>query len=77
MKKRGRANFNEVRGNTSFLDQIFCRVCQMPVGPHDTRCGKCDHDFSFKDMEKAKTTQEELREQNKRNRKYTPPEVYI
>lgn len=76
----GRANFNDVTesyGRIKFLDQIFCKECKMPVSAKDLACGKCDHEFSFKDMVKAVATQAELRYKNKINKKYVPPELYI
>ena len=82
MKKRGRANFNDMTNyheKPTFLEQVFCKECKMPVGPHDTKCGKCDHEFPWREMAKIMATQAELRadEQNNKNRKYKPPRAYI
>jgi hypothetical protein len=76
----GRANFNDVTesyGKVTFLDRIFCKECKMPVAAKDLACGKCDHEFPFRDMVKAVATQAKLRDENQRNKKYVPPELYI
>jgi hypothetical protein len=79
MKKRGRANFNDLtnyREKSKFIDQIFCK-CGMPVSPYDEKCGKCDREFSWKDMAKAVDTQNALRKENEKKQKYTPPAIFL
>jgi len=78
----GRANFKDLTDyheKEPFLDQIFCagEGCKMPVGPKDTMCAKCDHEFVWKDMIVAIAKQAQLRDENKRNKKYVPPKLYI
>ncbi|MCK9352268.1 MAG: hypothetical protein WCT49_04850 [Candidatus Paceibacterota bacterium] len=80
--RKGSANFVDLTNyheKKPFLDRIFCKGegCKMPVGPNDTRCGKCDHVFEWNDLIAAIATQARLRDENKRNRKYVPPDAYI
>lgn len=78
----GRANFRDLTEHGDkdrYALQIFCKEknCRMPLGVNDRYCDKCGRDIEWEDMIKAVATQNRLKYENRRNRKYIPPALYI
>jgi hypothetical protein len=79
MTRANANNLTERCDKNKYILQIFCKekTCKMPLGINDRYCDKCGRDIQWEDMVKAVATQNRLKYENKRNKKYVPPALYI